>query len=426
MNREKLAIKGGSPVRKKPFPEWPVHGEIERNGLLEVLESGEWSGIGPKEREFAQAFAAFTGARHGICAANGSITLELALRALKVGPGDEVIVPALTWLATAWAALQVGAKPVFADIRGEDWCLDPDSVREKLTPRTRAIIPVHLYNQMAPMEELMNIASERGLHVVEDCAHAHGMRGAGTVGDIGSFSFQLSKTMTAGEGGMLVTNNDRLAERLAGLRNCGRPLHAERAATFGSNYRITEFQAAVLLGQLARLPEQLARKQENVSFFRQRMRDVEGVVLTPEDDRAHGFYAVSMSYDPNAFGGMPREVFVEAMGAEGIPVSVPYETVYEAYLWKGGEKIVSSASGENVRELLGLESQCPVSERVSRVTGIKLLHHCFLGDREDVDQIVEAFQKVHRNAGQLRLRSLKTKARRHAGSVLRALRSGAD
>jgi len=249
---DKLAIRGGAPHRTKPFPVWPVHGEMERQGLLEVLESGVWSGLGPKERAFSEEFSRYSGARHALCVANGSISLELALRALRVGPGDEVIVPALTWLATAWAVLQVGARPVFADVRASDWCLDPLSVKEKLSPRTKAIIPVHLYNQMAPMTELLAIAREHSLGVIEDCAHAHGMqlegRGAGTLGHIGSFSFQSSKSMTAGEGAVLTTNDGHLAEELAGLRNCGRPLTPESGATFGSNYRITEFQAAVLLG----------------------------------------------------------------------------------------------------------------------------------------------------------------------------------
>jgi len=426
---EKLAIRGGQPLRTRPFPAWPVHGEIERQGLLEVLESGVWSGIGPKERAFAAAFARQAGARHALCVANGSVSLELSLRALRVGPGDEVIVPALTWLATAWAVLQVGARPVFADVREGDWCLDPDSVRARITPRTRALIPVHLYNQMAPMGELLAIARDHSLAVVEDCAHAHGMqwrgKGAGTLGDIGSFSFQSSKSMTAGEGAVLTTGDDRLAEELAGLRNCGRPLTPESGATFGSNYRLTEFQAAVLLGQLARLPEQLARKAENLGYFRERMREVAGIVPTaanPEMTR-EGFYAVSLRYDASAFGGTPREIFAEALRAEGIPIEFPYETVYEAYLWKPGAARIRCGPGESAGALLGFGSHCPVSEELSRHSGLKLLHSVFLGPRADIDDVVDAMLKVGRHCGQLRFHSLKHLARRKARGLLNAVRA---
>ncbi len=426
---EKLALRGGAPLRTKPFPAWPVHGEVERLGLLEVLESGIWSGIGPKERQFTADFAKFTGARHALAVANGSISLELALRALKVGPGDEVIVPALTWLATAWAVLQVGARPVFADVRASDWCLDPADVRAKLTPRTRALIPVHLYNQMAPMGELLGIAREHALGVIEDCAHAHGMqldgKGAGTLGHIGSFSFQSSKSMTAGEGSVLTTNDEALAEELAGLRNCGRPLNAESAATFGSNYRITEFQAAILLGQLSRFPEQLARKAENLRHFRARMAEVKGLVPTAANPNMtrEGFYAVSMRYEAEHFGGTPREVFAEALKAEGIPMEFTYETVYEAYLWKPGAARIRCGAGEKPEEMLGFGSYCPVSEDISRVSGMKLLHHVFLGTREDIDDVVDAILKVGSQCHQLRMHSLKTMARKKVRGLLNAVRS---
>jgi L-glutamine:2-deoxy-scyllo-inosose/3-amino-2,3-dideoxy-scyllo-inosose aminotransferase len=426
---EKLAIRGGSPLRTKPFPVWPVHGEIERRGLLEVLESGLWSGIGPKERSFTDAFAQFSGASHALCVANGSISLELALRALRVGPGDEVIVPALTWLATAWAVLQVGARPVFTDVCASTWCLDPAQVRAKITPRTRAIIPVHLYNQMAPMGELLEIAREHSFGVIEDCAHAHGMqldgKGAGTIGHIGSFSFQSSKAMTAGEGSVLTTNDAVLAEELAGLRNCGRPMTPDRGATFGSNYRITEFQAAVLLGQISRFPEQLARKAENLHHFRERMREIEGIVPTPANPSMtrEGFYAVSLRYDASVFGGTPREVFAEALRAEGIPMEFTYETVYEAYLWKPGAARIRCGAGERPEDMLGFGSHCPIAEEISRISGMKLLHQVFLGTREDIDDVVDGIAKVAAHCGQLRMHSLKTMARRKVKGLLNAVRS---
>lgn len=429
MSQNKLAIRGGAPARTSPFTAWPIHGDAEKKGLIEALESGVWSGIGPKEQQFSKDFAAWQGARHGICVANGSVSLELALRALKIGPGDEVIVPALTWLATAWAPLQTGAKPVFADVRESDWCLDPRSVEKLITPRTKVIIPVHLYNQMAPMDELMTLAAKHSLAVIEDCAHAHGFawngQGAGSIGDIGSFSFQGSKTMTAGEGSILLTNDDRLAELLSGLRNCGRPMNQEREATFGSNFRITEFQAAILQGQFSRLPEQLTHKATMLRYFREQMRQIKGIRLTPENPNLsrHGFYAVSMDYLQEEFDGVPRDVFIAAMMAEGIPLSVPYETVYQAYLWKGGVDLIPHAQSDDPAEMLGLRSHCPVSEKISGNTGIKLLHHIFLGGESDVDSIVSAFKKVQANVAQLRMQALKSKTKTKVKSLLKTFRS---
>src|SRR3954468_21016405 len=277
-----LALKGGTPVRTKPFTSWPIIGDEERKLLLEVFDSGVWSFGGPKEAEFAKKFAAFTGAKEALCVSNGSVSLEIALRAVGVGPGDEVIVPALTWHATAWAIVQVGATPVFADISEKDWCIDPAQIRAKITPRTRAIIPVHLYAQIAEMDEIMEIAKKHNLFVLEDCAHTHGSRwgdqGVGTLGNIGSFSFQQSKGMTGGEGGILTTNDDELAYRIYGLKNCGRPWKDGRAG-FGGNYRITEFQAAVLLPQLARFEKQLETKNANLKILREKLRKVPGITI---------------------------------------------------------------------------------------------------------------------------------------------------
>jgi L-glutamine:2-deoxy-scyllo-inosose/3-amino-2,3-dideoxy-scyllo-inosose aminotransferase len=430
MSHDKLAIRGGTPVRTTPFTAWPIYGEEEKRALIDTLESGIWSHVGPRDLQFSKDFAAFQGARHGISVANGSVSLELALRALKIGPGDEVIVPALTWLATGWAPLQTGAKPIFADVKESDWCLDPKSVEALITPRTKAIIPVHLYNQMAPMDELMTLAARHSLAVIEDCAHAHGFewngQGAGTIGDIGSFSFQGSKTLTAGEGSLLLTNDDRLAELLSGLRNCGRPMTPDSAPTFGSNYRITEFQAAILQAQFARLPDQLAHKAKNLRYFRQQMESIKGIRMTPQNPNItkQGFYAASMDYNAEEFGGVPRDVFVQAMEAEGIPITVPYDTVYKAYLWKGGVDLIPHAKHEDPAEMLGIHSHCPVSEKISGKTGIKLLHNIFLGDESDVDSIVEAFAKVSANAGQLRMQAMKSIAKTKVKSLLKSFRSG--
>ncbi|MHC4073680.1 MAG: DegT/DnrJ/EryC1/StrS family aminotransferase, partial [Planctomycetota bacterium] len=204
----KLAVNGGTPLRDakaNPWPKWPVWDEKEEKGLLEVLAGGVWSYNGPKELEFNKAFAEFTGAEYALSVANGTVSLQLALEACGIGLGDEVIVPGLTWQATAAAALDVNAVPILVDVSDDNWCIDPDAVEEAITPRTRAIIPVHLYGGFADMDAVMEVAGRHNLRVIEDCAHKHGGewkgKKVGSIGDAGSFSFQLSKLMTAGEGG---------------------------------------------------------------------------------------------------------------------------------------------------------------------------------------------------------------------------------
>lgn len=261
------AVLGGEPVGRLPDAQWPVYGGRERELLSQVLDSGEWAYDGPLEADFERRFAEVQTARYGLCVANGTVALQLALEALDVGVGDEVIVPGFTWQATAAAVLDVNAVPVLVDSEPETYCIDPSLVEAAITPRTRAIIVVHLYGSLTDMDSILDIARRHNLYVIEDCAHSHGSqwngRGAGSLGDIGCFSFQLSKTLTAGEGGFVTTNDPSLRELLYSLRNCGR-----RRAGAGDehwrpiqsgNYRMTEWQAAVLLGQLERFEDQARR-----------------------------------------------------------------------------------------------------------------------------------------------------------------------
>ena len=242
----KLAISGGPAVRSVAYPDWPSLDESDVEAVTAVVRGGQVGGFpepGPRAAEFAAGFAAYQGANHGIVMANGTVTMEVALKALGVGWGDEVIIPALTFAATPYAAMAAGALPVFVDVEPDRWTIDPDLIEAAVTPRTRAIMPVHLGQQMADMDRIMEIARRRDLFVVEDCAHAHGQRwrdrGAGTIGDFGSFSHQSTKILTAGEGGTLTTQDERLARRAHSLIDCGRPKDAaEEEYTIGANYRL--------------------------------------------------------------------------------------------------------------------------------------------------------------------------------------------
>src|SRR5256885_5114459 len=210
-----LAIAGGAPVRAEPYPEWPLGDDEDVAAVEEVVRSGRWGGFpepGPKAVAFEEAFAAYQGARYGVLMANGTVTMEVALKALGIGWGDEVIIPALTFAATVYAPMAAGALPVIVDVTPETWTIDPALVEAAITPRTRAIIPVHLGHQMADMDRIMEIARSHSLGVVEDCAHAHGQRwngeGAGCIGEFGSFRHQSSENMAAGGGGPLLADHE--------------------------------------------------------------------------------------------------------------------------------------------------------------------------------------------------------------------------
>lgn len=420
-----LALKGGSPLRTKPFSKWPVSDGSDTDRLTAVLRSGLWSFDGPVEKEFSRKFADYCGAREALCVANGSVSLEIALRAFGIGPGDEVIVPALTWVATAGAVVQVGATPVFADVREQDWCIDPAAVRERLTARTRAIIPVHLYAAMADMDELRALATRHGVHLIEDCAHAHGFqwrgRGAGTLGDIGSYSFQQSKVMTAGEGGALLSNDERIADRLYALKNCGRKRTPGSPFGFGTNHRLTEFQAAVLLGQLERLNGQLAHKEGRAESFAQLIAHVPGLRVLPPQPAVtrRGMYGLPLRYQPAAFAGAPVDLVVDALKAEGIPVQRTYDVVYRSPLWTSGQRQLKF-NGAKPAERLGLSADCPVAERIAR-EGLVILHHVFLGSDADVADLAEGFRKVQAHAGELRLDGVKRTLRHTGAELLREL-----
>ena len=415
-----LAIKGGTPLRTEPFHAWPVKDDADRARLLEVFDSGNWSFSGPVEKAFSEKFAAFCGVKQAHCVCNGSVTLELALRALGVGPGDEVIVPGVTWIATAWAVVQVGATVRFADVSAHDWCIDPAAIEAAITSKTKVIIPVHLYNQVAEMDQIMAIADEHGLKVIEDCAHTHGSRwgdrAVGTIGHVGSFSFQQTKGMTSGEGGILVTDDDALAERIYGLKNCGRPVSPEHGPTFGSNYRITEFQAAILHGQLDRLEDHLATKAARTQLLRERMVDVPGITVLPQKEQVtrQGFYSMALHYDPAAWEGLPRDLVVDALRAEGLnPLFPPYEVVYKAHLYKPGARLYDYTPDQ-----LGMNARCPVAERLIEHESLTLQHQLFLGPESDVEDIVAIFRKVQSHAGELKLDGLKKKARSTARNFL--------
>ena len=426
-----LAIKGGTPVRTKGWPTWPVHDEREVEAITEVTRSGKWwrfayaSGVELNEDvqakdlskvvEFGMAFARHHDAKYGIAMTNGTGTLEVGLRALGIGPGDEVIVPAYTYVASATAVLQVNAVPIFVDVEADSYNIDPARIEGAITPRTKAIMPVHFAGQSADMDGVLAVAKKHRLAVIEDAAHGHGAewrgRKLGALGDLGSFSFQASKNMTAGEGGIVITNDHALAEKCDSLlwagRQKGRPWYEFHQ--LGWNYRMTEFQAAILLVQLQRLDEQNARRMENARYLNERLAGIEGIAPLRWDERAtkHSFYLYILRYNPKVFGGLPRARFVEALSAEGVPAFTGYtfpvyaNPMFLDHNFHGkGCPINCQHYGDTV-DYGAFAKTCPVTERACYEESIWLEHRFFLGDESDMDDIAEAIAKVARNARQL-------------------------
>jgi dTDP-4-amino-4,6-dideoxygalactose transaminase len=317
---EQLALVGGRAVRRKPFQPWPQYLPADAQRLQEVLEGRHWGGFPVPSRyaaEFAERFAALHDARYGICLTNGTIALVAALQAAGIGFGDEVIVPAYTWEGTATAVLFGGGVPVFADVDPDTYCLSVESARNAITARTRAIIPVHLAMRFADMSALTDLARQRRLKVVEDCAHMHGGqycgKGAGSMGDLGCFSFQESKLMTAGEGGVVITSGLEYYELLQSVINCGRAslTNRHKKRILGSNYRMTELQAALLIGQLDMLPGLAEKRSRAAARLTEALSTMDGIhplprrqAITRESD-----LLLRVPVSPAAPAGEPGSVY---------------------------------------------------------------------------------------------------------------------
>ncbi|HYW28605.1 MAG TPA: DegT/DnrJ/EryC1/StrS family aminotransferase [Gaiellales bacterium] len=405
-----LAILGGDPVRTEPYPDWPEIDERDAEAVADVVRHGQiggWPEPGPKAAEFCSRFAAYQGAEHGIVMVNGTVTMEVALKALGIGWGDEVIVPALTFAATAYAAIAAGALPVIVDVEPERWTIDPDAVEAAITPATRAIMPVHLGQQMADMDRLAEIADRHGLAIVEDCAHAHGQqwggRGAGCIGAFGSFSHQSSKILTSGEGGSLLTDDDALARRAHSIIDCGRPKDASgQEYTFGANYRLGELNCALLCTQLDRFEQQRAERERGARLFEQLAGGLEGVSINPIHPRVTrwSFYRYLVRIDPEAFGGATCETVADALEAEGIAAEVQYPPMSRYELFQPHLSRLPVCV-EHADRLDPARMSFPVAEAAGERQAVYLNECVFRAGRQGVEDVVAALAKVQEHAHEL-------------------------
>ena len=396
------AILGGTPVRTRPFPSWPVFDQADELRLLDTLRSGKWGRLqGEQVEEFERRFAAMHGCAHGIAVVNGTVSLRIALLAAGIRADDEVIVPAYTFLSTATAVVEANAVPVFVDVELDTFNIDPRAVEAAITPRTRAIIPVHFAGQPVDMDAILAIAARNDLFVLEDAAHAHGAssRGkpAGSLGHAASFSFQSSKNLTSGEGGILVTNDDVLAASCRSIHNCGRVpggVWYEHHVISG-NYRLSEFQGAVLNSQLDRLEDQTATRDANGRYLAARLGGLRGLEVQrrPDTCTRHSQHLFLLRVDAAAFG-VSRETVVAALQAEGIPCSAGYGyPLPDQPLFR--HKAFGPYLPQASARLDYTQVHCPNSRLICREQGLWLDQSLLLGTRADMEDIVEAFTTVH-------------------------------
>lgn len=404
-----LAINGGEPLRRAPFSSWPVYSAGDEQALIGVLRSGRWF-LAERVEEFEKRFAAFQDAQFGVAVSNGTVALQVALEAIELQPGDEVIVPAYTFIATASAVAMVGGIPIFADVEPGTYNLSPASVEAALTERTRALIAVHVAGRPADLDALGEIAAPRGLWLIEDAAQAHAAawkgRRVGAIGHLGTFSFQASKNLNAGEGGFVATDDRRLAERAWSLHHCGR---APKGAWYehpllGGNYRMTEFQAGLLLSQLGELESQTARRTHNAQLLTSLLEQIEGIAPLDPDPRVttHAHHLYIFRYQSRGFGGVPRDRFIAALQREGIPCSSGYRPLYQEPAFRTKFQNYPFASAYFKGKPDYGRVCCPVVERICAHEAVWLTQNILLGPEEDMRDIARAIRKIQAHADELK------------------------
>lgn len=404
----KLALHGGSAAAADfRMPEWPIVTTEDKVAVLEALESRQWC-LGPKLHAFMAAMAKYHDARYCVATTNGTTALQLALRAAGVKAGDEVIAPAVTFIATVSAIAEIGAVPVFADVEPDTFQLSAQSVESLITPRTTAVLGVHYGGYPFDLDALRRVCKRHRLLLLEDCAHAQGTewkgRKVGAIGDAGAMSLQASKGMALGEGGVVFTDSDDIYNRAWLIHNIGRTSIQTGLGhhVLSSNYRMHEIQAALGLSVLKRLPREVELRHRNGEWLAEQLNGIGGMEALPRDKRItrHGYYYFLLRYDAEKVGGVSRDRFLEALHAEGVPCGAGY----------GIPQYKNTAfEPDRVRDLLPHVRKLPayhklflpVAERVCAEVQITLPHPVLMAPRRDLKKLVSAFAKVKEHAADL-------------------------
>lgn len=414
----KPALLGGQPLRTKDWQKWPIwNPETDEKRVLEVLRSGVWS-RNVVVKEFEEKWAKTMGSKRCLSVVNGTNALICAIANLDIGAGDEVIVPPYTFIATIQAVLQNGAMPVFVDTDPKTFQIDVNKIEEKITPRTRAILPVHIAGLPADMDRIMAIAKKHNLLVVEDACQAWmaevNHRKVGTIGNAGCYSFQNSKNIPMGEGGAIVSDDDHFMDKCFSYHNFGNPygmVAGEVGAgtiRLGTKIRLTEYQAAIGLAQLERLEAQTETRSINAAYLRSLMVEIPGIVpytLYPNVTRA-AFHLFPFRYKREAFSDLPRETFLKALRAEGVPCSSGYGTLNtmpflaNAFQTKNFKKMYPMEMLDSKKYYA--DNQCPENDRLCNEEAVWFKHNMLLGEKSDIDDISNAIRKVQKHADKLK------------------------
>lgn len=415
---KKLAINGGKPIREKPFPKHPIIGDEEKKAVLDVLETGNLSTFnaspgknflgGKKIKEFEKKFSEYLGVKFAVAFNSATSALHAAVVAVGVKPGEEVIVPPYTFTSTATSVLMNNAIPIFSDVKKDIYCIDPEKIDEKINPLTKAIIPVHLFGHPCDIDEIMEIAKKRNIKVIEDCAQAPGAiykgKKVGTVGDCGIFSFQETKNMMTGEGGMLVTNDEEIAKVAQMVRNHGEVMlekmneRTYKSEILGWGYRMTELEAALGIVQLSKLEKMNEQRIRLANQLTREISGIKGLKHVRYEFVKHVYYVYSFSFDEEKIG-VPRQKFCDAITAEGIPISGGY--VKPLYL----NPLYTEKRAFAFRHYRGKRKYekglCPNTEALHEKE-LVLTEVCRSpATQEDMDDIINAIEKVIANKDEL-------------------------
>jgi len=409
---DKPALLGGTPVHKGGWAKWPQWRETWEPEVLKVFRSGRWfRGSDERVAEFERGYAQLLGAKKCLATASGTTALIVSLHVADVDAGDEVIVSPYTFIASYNAILACKALPVFADSDPATLTIDPASIESRITERTRAIMPVHIFGMPCDMDPIVATAKDHKLAIVEDACQAwlaeYKGRKCGTIGDLGCFSFQESKHIPSGEGGAVSSMSEELIDKCNSFHNCGREVGTNKGKgsfTRGMNYRMTQAQAVILMQQFDKLVKETETRRANADYLSANLGKIPGItpVRLPENSRAV-WHLYPYRYDPAQFNGLSRDRFAKAVSAEGVPCGGIYREQYfdglldESIASRGYKRLWSAerlkAYRDRFKELKGNKQVCE--------TTVAMTQNMLLADRGDMDHILEAIRKVHANSAAL-------------------------
>lgn len=402
--KNELAVNGGPKTVDRNFP-WPVFDETDVNAIIDVVRSGQWGNpdCGDSVKSVEDEFAEFCGTKYALACVNGSVALRLALIACGVKPGDEVIITPYTFIATSSIVLEANCVPVFADIDPRTYNIDPEQIEKSITKRTKAIIPVHFAGQACDMDKIMEIAKKHNIRVIEDACHGHGAeykgRKLGSIGDAGCFSFQSSKNLTCGEGGMIITNDEALYDMMNSLRNVGRVKGGQwyEHHYLGCNYRITQLQTALLRTQLKRLDEQTRLRHQNGTYLNSLLEKIEGIKPLERGlgETLHSYHIYIFRYDKTKFNGLPKSEFARFLAAEGVPCFMGYPNpLYKQPLFQK-KNFMCYAIPDHVDYT---NVCCPVAEKACYEEAVWIMQNAMLGTKDDMELFASAIRKIQKAA----------------------------